>query len=368
MASSTNLRLCVLFIFFAVGCVCMQDEQLHNHHGPLFTFGDSLVDTGNNNYINTRRIAQANYPPYGQTFFKYPSGRWSDGRVLPDFFAEYADLPWILPYLHPGNKRYVYGTNFASGGAGALHETNQGLVMSLKTQARNFKKVERILRKQLGRTGVNTILSKGVYLIWIGTNDYSVYASDSKLFSSYSLEKYVDLVIGNLSSVIEEIHKKGGRKFVVINLWSPNHIPLVQEEAVASQGRDARLGQLNHLVELHNGQLYKELQRLTTKLKGFRYSYADSYKVVEEIASNPAKYGFKDVKVACCGSGKLRGIQSCGGQDTLKEYQLCENPKEHLFFDSNHGSDKGYQILAEMIWNGDLNTSRPINVKSLFQS
>ena len=76
-----------------------------------------------------------------------------------------------------------------------------------------------------------------------------------------------------------------------MNLWSPNHIPLVQEEAVASQGRDARLGQLNRLVELHNEQLYKELQRLTTKLKGFRYSYADSYKVVEEIASNPAKYG-----------------------------------------------------------------------------
>ena len=42
--------------------------------------------------------------------------------------AEYADLPWLLPYLHPGNKRYDYGTNFASGGAGALHETNQGLV------------------------------------------------------------------------------------------------------------------------------------------------------------------------------------------------------------------------------------------------
>lgn len=63
--------------------------------------------------------------------------------------------------------------------------------------------MERILRKQLGKTGVNTILSKGVYLIWIGTNDYTVYASDSKLFSSYSLEKYVDMVIGNLSSVIE---------------------------------------------------------------------------------------------------------------------------------------------------------------------
>lgn len=62
-------------------------------------------------------------------------------------------------------------------------------------------------------------------------------------------------------------------------------------EAVASQGKYARLEQLNQLVELHNKQLYKALQKLTTKLEGFRYSYADSYKVFEEITTNPAKYG-----------------------------------------------------------------------------
>jgi hypothetical protein len=37
-------------------------------------------------------------------------------------------LPLIQPYLFPGNQQYVNGINFASGGAGALVETNQGLV------------------------------------------------------------------------------------------------------------------------------------------------------------------------------------------------------------------------------------------------
>jgi hypothetical protein len=38
-------------------------------------------------------------------------------------------LPLIQPYLFPGNQQqYVNGINFASGGAGALVETNQGMV------------------------------------------------------------------------------------------------------------------------------------------------------------------------------------------------------------------------------------------------
>ena len=42
--------------------------------------------------------------------------------------AEYANLELIPPYLHPGYNRYIDGANFASGGAGALDETRQGLV------------------------------------------------------------------------------------------------------------------------------------------------------------------------------------------------------------------------------------------------
>lgn len=76
-------------------------------------------------------------------------------------------------------------------------------VISLKTQARSFKKVEKILRKQLGKTQAKTLLSRAVYLISVGTNDYRTFASDSKLFDSYSIEEYVDLVIGNLTSVIK---------------------------------------------------------------------------------------------------------------------------------------------------------------------
>jgi hypothetical protein len=44
--------------------------------------------------------------------------------------AEYANLPPIPPYLHPGYSRYIDGVNFASAGSGALVETRRGLVYS----------------------------------------------------------------------------------------------------------------------------------------------------------------------------------------------------------------------------------------------
>jgi len=55
-------------------------------HQPLapafFVFGDSLVDSGNNNYIPT--LARANYFPYGIDF-GFPTGRFCNGRTVVDY-------------------------------------------------------------------------------------------------------------------------------------------------------------------------------------------------------------------------------------------------------------------------------------------
>ena len=59
-------------------------------NGPsaFFIFGDSTVDPGNNNYINTLPEYQADYKPYGQNgYFQEPTGRFSDGRVIVDFIG-----------------------------------------------------------------------------------------------------------------------------------------------------------------------------------------------------------------------------------------------------------------------------------------
>lgn len=71
---------------------------------PFFIFGDSTVDPGNNNYINTNPKHQANYKPYGHNgFFEEPTGRFSDGRVIVDFIGNH-----VYFSFHIQNSRYNY--------------------------------------------------------------------------------------------------------------------------------------------------------------------------------------------------------------------------------------------------------------------
>ncbi|CAF1918164.1 unnamed protein product [Brassica oleracea var. botrytis] len=86
----------------------------------VIAFGDSIVDSGNNN--NLRTILKCNFPPYGQDFQgKFATGRFTDGRVPSDFVAERLGIAKTIPaYLDPAlkGKDLLKGINFASGGSG----------------------------------------------------------------------------------------------------------------------------------------------------------------------------------------------------------------------------------------------------------
>ncbi|KAF7843656.1 GDSL esterase/lipase 5 [Senna tora] len=343
-----------------------------NHYSSsaaLFVFGSSVFDPGNNNYINTTTSSQANFWPYGETFFRYPTGRFSDGRLIADFITEYAQLPSILPYLHPSYQSYIHGANFASGGSGALVETNKGLVIDLKTQLRNFRKVRETLRQRLGEDEAARLVSKAVYLFNIGSNDYTVYLLQNS--STYTPQEYVNMVIGNITDVIQEkvlyvkgIHKNGGRKFGFLGLWNLGCLPISR---LILKHDGSCWEEASSLAILHNTQLYVLLQKLEKQLEGFKYSYTHSYDIFTEMTDNPSKYGFKEGKVACCGSGPYNGYYSCGGKRGIEEYELCENPDEHVFFDYGHLSDRANQFFANQMWNGDLIVTWPYNLRTLFK-
>ena len=70
-------------IYFSVVCICsiIPTSSQPQKHAELFIFGDSFFDARNNNFINTTTDYQANFWPYGETFFDYPTGRVSDGHI-----------------------------------------------------------------------------------------------------------------------------------------------------------------------------------------------------------------------------------------------------------------------------------------------
>ncbi|KAF7150387.1 hypothetical protein RHSIM_Rhsim02G0226800 [Rhododendron simsii] len=344
------------YLFFHVAIVILfpnsshaADHRLANSkkHVALFVFGDSLFDVGNNNYINTTSSMRSNFWPYGETFFNHPTGRASDGRLIPDFIAEYAKLPLLRPYKQPGNNhRFSNGVNFASSGAGALAQTYQGLVIDLNMQLIYFKNVKKVL-ELLGETEAKKILSTAVYLFSIGNNDYGYpFTKNSSFFQLNSPEDYAKMVIGNITDVIKEIYEAGGRKFAFISLAPLDCVPFVR--ALNPAGECSQ--ELTALVKLHSAAFSKVLRKLEMQLQGFKYSNFDLYNFIIERIENPSKYGFKDGKSACCGSGPYRGVRSCGGKRGVKEFELCSNPSEFVFFDSGHPTERLNEQLAQQMW------------------
>lgn len=76
-------------VFILTTCTAKSVQQLEKPKAAaLFIFGDSFLDAGNNNYINTTTLDRANFWPYGETFFEFPTGRFSDGRLISDFIGK----------------------------------------------------------------------------------------------------------------------------------------------------------------------------------------------------------------------------------------------------------------------------------------
>lgn len=84
MESSRFINIC--FLVFCASLIIPTRSHSYSHVA-MFIFGDSLYDVGNNNYLKNA-LARVNIKPYGETFFKYPTGRASDGRLIPDFVGK----------------------------------------------------------------------------------------------------------------------------------------------------------------------------------------------------------------------------------------------------------------------------------------
>lgn len=80
MAPTVNKLSVVLFIFISF---LSSTLSIILKYPAIVNFGDSNSDTGN---LISAGIENVN-PPYGQTYFKLPSGRYCDGRLIVDFLC-----------------------------------------------------------------------------------------------------------------------------------------------------------------------------------------------------------------------------------------------------------------------------------------
>ena len=96
----------------------------------IIVFGDSTVDSGNNNQMST--LLKSNFQPYGRDFFGgQPTGRFCNGRLPTDFISEAFGIKPVIPaYLDPSYdiREFATGVCFASAGTGYDNATSDVLV------------------------------------------------------------------------------------------------------------------------------------------------------------------------------------------------------------------------------------------------
>lgn len=74
------------FFFNKIDVAEALTRPFNNKVSAGLVFGDSTVDPGNNNYVDT--VFRSNFPPYGKDFQdQTPTGRFSNGKLTTDLIG-----------------------------------------------------------------------------------------------------------------------------------------------------------------------------------------------------------------------------------------------------------------------------------------
>ncbi|KAK1555598.1 hypothetical protein Q3G72_028754 [Acer saccharum] len=203
-SSSSSIFLSSLFVFILFRNV----EAVGNNAFPaVIMFGDSIVDTGNNNNLNSP--TKSNFPPYGRDFMGgVPTGRFSNGKVPSDFLVEELGIKELLPaYLDPNLKPedLLTGVSFASGGSGYDPATAKLEVATpLFNQLQQFQEYKEKLKVIAGEEGTNTILRKSLFVVVASSNDIAnTYFNFRIREFQFNLFTYTDLLVGSASTFLQ---------------------------------------------------------------------------------------------------------------------------------------------------------------------
>ncbi|KAJ9542197.1 hypothetical protein OSB04_028703 [Centaurea solstitialis] len=308
-------------------------------------FGDSFMDTGNNNPLIT--VIKANFPPYGKHFMGgKPTGRFSNGKIIPDMIAERLGVKDYVPaYLDPSvqDNEFSTGTSFASGGCGYDPLTPKlGKVIPLSDQLDMFKEYIGKLNNIVGEEEANHIIEKSLYLISSSSNDWITYTIAPSRRLHYDVPTYSNLLVYIATNFTQDIYKLGARRIAILGTPYIGCFPLAR---TVGGGILRMCGEkFNEEAESFNSMLKRQIQVLGSSLPRSSLTYINYYNIVQQIIENPQQYGFEVIDRGCCGTGLAEVAILCN-----KLSPTCVDDSKFLFWDSVHLTEKGYSIVVDHI-------------------
>ncbi|XP_008246516.1 PREDICTED: GDSL esterase/lipase At1g54790 isoform X1 [Prunus mume] len=340
-------------------------KSIHFDHPAVFNFGDSNSDTGNLVSAGIETLVS----PNGQIYFKNPSGRYSDGRLIVDFLMNAMELPFLNAYLDSvGLPSFKKGCNFAAAGSTILPATATSICpFSFGIQVNQFLRFKARVLELLAK-GKNfskylpteDFFSKGLYMFDIGQNDLA------GAFYSKTLDQIlasIPTILLEFETGLKKLYDQGGRNF-----WIHNTGPLgCLTQNVAKFGTDPSRLDERGCVSSHNeaAKLFNlQLHALTKKLQG-QYAdanvvYVDIFLIKYELISNYSRYGFEQSIMACCGYGgpplNYDSQITCGQTKTLNGTSVtakgCRDSTDYVSWDGIHYTEAANQFVSSKILTG----------------
>ncbi|KAM3348031.1 hypothetical protein ACQJBY_021751 [Aegilops geniculata] len=352
MVMRRQLSVCVLLLLVLAG-----QQAAAKKYAAIFNFGDSLVDAGNlvvdgiPEYLATAKL------PYGMTYFGYPTGRCSDGRLVVDFIAQELGLP-LLPPSKARNATFHHGANFAITGATALDTSyfvakglgktvwNSG---SLHTQIKWLQEMKpKICSSPQECRG---LFRRSLFIVGeFGGNDYN-----SPLFAFRPLEEvheFVGDVVNSIGEGIEKLIAEGAVDLVVPGVLPigcfPVYLSIFRKQPEMYGGKSGCIKDLNTLSWVHNVALQRKIVELRKKHADVRIMYADYYTPTIQFVLHAEKWGMLRQKPrACCGAPGV-GVYNfnltskCGEPGAY----ACDDPSNHWSWDGIHLTEASYGHIA----------------------
>ncbi|XP_027332435.1 GDSL esterase/lipase At2g42990-like [Abrus precatorius] len=313
----------------------------------VIVFGDSSVDSGNNNLIAT--VLKSNFKPYGRDFEGGRStGRFSNGRVPPDFIAEAFGVKSTIPaYLDPSYtiQDFATGVCFASAGTGYDNATAAVLnVIPLWKEIEMYKEYQTKLRAHVGVEKANEIISEALYLLSLGTNDFleNYYLFPTRR-AHFTVSQYEDLLLGIGENFVKELYALGARKLAITGLVPIGCLPL--ERATNILGYHGCNEEYNSVALSFNKKLDNVISKLNKELPHMKVVSGNAYGIVNDIIKRPSAYGFEVVEKACCSTGTFEMSYLCSDHNPL----TCKDANKYVFWDAFHPTEKTNRIVSNYL-------------------